>query len=155
MQSTSVSRVTRVVTVLAAALSMTAPLAAQAAETLNCASLEETDATLVSSGNKITDYFKRIGGGQTALNQHITELANAAGLLRAEDPANFCKKTWELFWLLEQDPRTLTKIAEANTLATLQPKSCSVTVATGAGTPPQNVTATFDAAKAAAKQSAK
>jgi hypothetical protein len=112
--------------------------------------VEHFKPTLAGAGFKITDYFKRIGGGQTALNRHITELANAAGLSRAEDPAGFCKQTWELFWSLEQDPRTLSKIAETNLLATPQPKSCSVTVAAGADTLPQNVTATFDATKAAA-----
>ena len=187
MHSKSVNRATRVTAALVAALSLATPLAAQAAETLRCASLEEGDAfrlrhlqsrlmvaalgcnqqaayntfvehfrpSLVSAGGKITDYFKRIGGGQPALNQHITELANAAGLSRAEDPDGFCKQTWELFWLLEQDPRTLTKIAEGNLLATPQPKSCSVTVAAGAETPAKNVTATFDATKAAVGKSKK
>ena len=111
--------------------------------------------TLVSAGGKITDYFKRVGGGQSALNQHITELANAAGLSRAEDPATFCKQTWEMFWLLEQDPQTLTKIAEGNLLKTPQPQSCSVSVAAGALTPAKNITAAFDATKAAAEKSKK
>jgi hypothetical protein len=106
--------------------------------------------TLAGAGGTITQYFKRIGGGQPALNRHITELANAAGLSRAENPNGFCKQTWELFWSLEQDPRTLSKIAETNLLTTPQPKSCAVTVAAGADTSPQNVTATFDATKAAA-----
>ncbi len=108
---------------------------------------------LVSAGTRLTDYFVRTGGGQNALNRHITELANAAGLSRAEDPNGYCKHAWELFWHLGQDPSTLLKIAEANVLLTEQPQSCTVTVATGAGIPPQNVTATFDAAKAAADKS--
>lgn len=187
MHVTSMNRAARVTVAIAAALSMAAPLVAEAAAPLKCASLEESDAfrlrhlqsrlmvaalgcnqqaayntfvehfrpTLVSAGGKITDYFKRVGGGQPALNQHITELANAAGLSRAEDPAAFCKQTWELFWLLEQDPRVLTKIAEENLLKTPQPQSCSVTVAAGAGAPAQNITATFDATKAAVEQSKK
>ena len=90
-----------------------------------------------------------------ALNAHITALANAAGLSRASDPDGYCKKAWEVFWTLEQDPLALVRIAEANLLTTEQPRSCSVTVAAQATLPPQNVTATFDATKAAAEQSNK
>jgi hypothetical protein len=109
---------------------------------------------LVTSGGRITGYFQRTGGGQAALNRHITELANAAGLYRAEDPDGFCKQAWELFWLLEQDPMTLHKIAETNMLTSIAEfKNCSVTVAAQAGTDPKNVTATFDATKAAVQKS--
>jgi hypothetical protein len=92
---------------------------------------------LVNAGNRITAYFTRTGGGQNALNRHITELANAAGLARAEDPNGFCTQAWELFWRLGQDPAVLVGIAETHVLAVAdQPRSCSVTVATQAGQSP-------------------
>ncbi len=114
--------------------------------------VEHFKPSLAAAGGHMVDYYQRTGGGQTALNAHVTALANAAGLSRASDPDGFCKKTWEAFWMLEQDPLALVKIAEANLLQAEQPQSCSVTVATDAGLPPKNVTATFDAAKAAAEQ---
>lgn len=110
---------------------------------------------LVSASGQITDYFQRVGGGQAALNKHITELANAAGLSRAEDPNGFCKQAWELFWTLEQEPLALVKVAEANILATAQPQSCSTTGVVQADALPQNKTATFDTAKAAVNVSNK
>jgi len=113
--------------------------------------------TLAAAGGRITDYYVRIGGGQTALNKHITELANSAGLSRAENPEGYCKQAWELFWSLEQDPSALIRVADANTLVISSPQSCSVTVAAGAvkaGGSPADVTATFDAAKAAADRAA-
>lgn len=105
--------------------------------------------SLAGAGNTITAYFVRVGGGQTALNRHITDLANAAGLSRAVDPDGFCKHVWELFWHLEQEPYQLKRLAEENTLLDVtQPQACSVTVS---GDPPaKNITATFDAAKAEA-----
>ncbi len=105
--------------------------------------------SLAGAGNTITAYFLRVGGGQTALNRHITDLANAAGLSRAENPDGYCKHAWELFWRLEQEPHLLTRYAGENTLLQVtQPQTCSVTVS--ADPTAQNVTATFDAAKAAA-----
>ena len=65
---------------------------------------------LVNAGGRITSYFQRVGGGQTALNKYITDLANAADLSRAEDPDGFCGKSWPLFWALEQDPRMISNI---------------------------------------------
>ncbi len=120
--------------------------------------IEHFKPTLAAAGGRITDYFMRVGAGQTGLNRHITELANAAGLSRAQDPDGYCKQSWELFWSLEQDPLALIKIADANTLDMQSPQSCSVTVAAGAmkaGASPANVTATFDAAKAAADKAKK
>ncbi len=180
MQMVSVSRALRVAVTLAIGLSVM-PVAAQAAEAMRCASLEEGEAfrlrhlqsrlmvaalgcnqqaaynsfvesfrpSLVSAGGRISDYFKRTGGGQHALNRHITELANAAGLSRAEDPNAFCKTTWELFWHLEQDPQTLMKIADLHLLTTPQPATCAVTTV-GATPSPKNVTAAVDKSKAAA-----
>ncbi len=85
--------------------------------------------TLAGAGNTITAYFSRVGGGQTALNKHITDLANAAGLSRAEDPDNYCNHAWDLFWHLEQEPDLLTRFATENTLLQVsQPQICSVTI---------------------------
>jgi len=107
---------------------------------------------LVGAGGMITEYYRRVGGGQTALNRHITDLANAAGLSRAEDPDGYCKQSWDLFWHLEQDATLLTRIADENVLVAItSPTSCSVTVASPLSGSPQNVTATFDASKAAAE----
>ena len=159
---------------------------ATAAETLACASLEESAAfrmrhlqsrlmvsalscnqqaayntfvehfraTLVDSGSRLNDYFQRVGGGQSALNRHITDLANAAGLSRAENPDTYCKEAWDVFWNLEQNPQLLTRFAEESLFTVIaQPKSCAVTVAGPLNGSPQNVTAAFDAAKAAADKS--
>ena len=76
--------------------------------------VEHFRASLVSAGGYMTDYYKRIGGGQAALNKHITDLANAAGLHRAESPNEYCTQAWNLFWSLEQDPHALSKVAEDN-----------------------------------------
>ena len=108
---------------------------------------------LVSAGGRLTDYFGR-NGGQPALNRHITELANAAGLSRAEDPAGFCAQTWQLFWNLEQEPQALNTVAEANVLvAGTYPQSCTVSVTAQAAASSDNATAAFDVTKAAAGQS--
>jgi hypothetical protein len=105
---------------------------------------------LVSAGGLITDYYKRTGGGQTELNKHITELANAAGLSRAEDPNGYCTLAWNLFWHLEQDPQTLTKIADDNLLAMAQPQSCTLSVtAQTAEAAAEKATAAFGAKAAA------
>jgi hypothetical protein len=109
--------------------------------------------TLAAAGGRIIAYFVRTGGGQAALNRHITELANSAGLSRAEDPDGYCKGAWELFWSLEQDPLALSKIADANTLQMVSPQSCTVTVAAGAVPPavsPGSVSPAPDTANAAA-----
>jgi len=117
--------------------------------------VESFRSRLVVAGGHMTDYFVRIGGGQTALNKHITDLANAAGLSRAEEPNAFCKATWDLFWQLEQDPRSLSQIAQENLLSTPEPQSCSVTIAAQAGTKPETIPAKIDALKAAKELSAK
>ena len=115
--------------------------------------VEHFRGSLVSAGGLLTDYFGR-NGGQPALNRHITELANAAGLSRAEDPAGFCAQTWQLFWNLEQEPQTLTTTAETNVLVTvMHPQNCAVGITTQAAASPGNTTAAFDAAKAAVGKS--
>lgn len=71
---------------------------------------------LADAGADLISYFKRTGGGQTALNRHVTELANVAGLYRAEDPQAFCEETWSLFLLLEEEPAELETQAVAHML---------------------------------------
>lgn len=62
---------------------------------------------LADAGADLIAYFQRSGGGQAALNRHVTELANVAGLNRAEDPEAFCLATWNTFFHLQQDPQVL------------------------------------------------
>ena len=63
--------------------------------------------------------------GAFALNKHVTDIANGAGLSRAADPQGFCSKTWELFFDLEQAPEQLLSLAEANLMSAIgQPQAC-------------------------------
>lgn len=71
---------------------------------------------LADAGADFIAYFQRTGGGQTALNKHVTELANVAGLSRASDPDAFCQETWNMFLLLEEDPGALESLAIANVM---------------------------------------
>lgn len=71
---------------------------------------------LADAGSDLIGYFQRTGGGQTALNRHITELANVAGLYRAENPEGFCEETWNMFLLLEEEPSELEAQAVAHML---------------------------------------
>ncbi len=81
---------------------------------------------LTAAGADIVGYFKR-AGGEAALNRHITALANAAGLSRAEDPEAYCAETWTMFFLLEDDPMDLPVVAAAHALpAVAQPVRCDV-----------------------------
>ena len=112
--------------------------------------VERFRADLVSAGGNLTGYFHRTGAGQAGLNTHITRLANAAGLARAQNPEAFCKQSWDLFWSLEQEPMALGLIAEANPLVAIsQPLSCAVSRAGAAGLHPANETAALGSAKAA------
>ena len=80
---------------------------------------------LVSAGDRLVKYFERIGRGQSAINQHVTDLANAAGLERAAQPSAYCSKTWELFWKLDQSPLNLASVAAANRMDTVAaPPTC-------------------------------
>ena len=117
--------------------------------------VEHFRSDLVVAGGRIADYFER-RGGQFALNRHVTELANAAGLSRAEDPDGFCKTTWQLFWNLEQDPPALVRIAEVNVLpAVQQPMTCPVTTGNQTASAPGNAAAAFEAAETPAKPAKK
>lgn len=71
---------------------------------------------LADAGAGLISYFQRSGGGQTALNRHITELANVAGLYRASDPEGFCRETWNMFLLLEDEPNKLESQAVAQVM---------------------------------------
>lgn len=82
---------------------------------------------LADAGADLISYFKRTGGGQPALNRHITELANVAGLYRAESPEAFCQETWNLFLLLEDEPAALDAQAVAHMLESAgAPALCAV-----------------------------
>ncbi|MCA0200847.1 MAG: hypothetical protein LCH56_08400 [Proteobacteria bacterium] len=71
---------------------------------------------LNDAGVDFIGYFQRSGGGQTALNRHVTELANVAGLQRAADPQAFCEETWNMFLLLKDKPFELEAQAIAHVM---------------------------------------
>lgn len=71
---------------------------------------------LADAGADLIGYFQRTGGGQAALNRHVTELANVAGLHRAEDPEGFCQETWSMFLLLQEEPAELEEQAIAHVM---------------------------------------
>ena len=73
--------------------------------------VERFKPTLASAGKRMIAYYERTGGGETALNRHLTQLANAAGLSRAESPENYCGDTWAMFLLLEDEPTGLPSMA--------------------------------------------
>jgi len=96
---------------------------------------------LADAGADLINYFKRTGGGQTALNRHVTELANVAGLYRAESPEGFCQETWNMFLLLQEDPAVLEEQAVAHMLnAAGAPALCAAPAA------PPNAPITTEAA---------
>ncbi len=76
--------------------------------------VEEFRPPLADAGADFIGYFQRTGGGQTALNRHVTELANVAGLQRASDPQAFCEETWSMFLLLDEEPSALEAQAVAH-----------------------------------------
>lgn len=75
---------------------------------------------LKKAGAVFLNYFDRIGRGAPAVNEHVTNLANAAGLRRAEDPPSYCTETWTLFWTLEEMPRSLNGVAAANPIPSVE-----------------------------------
>ena len=80
---------------------------------------------LSNSGDKLVAYYHRTGGGSAALNQQVTDIANAAGRSRADDPNGYCQKTWTVFWELEQTPERLLQIAFDNLVERMSlPPSC-------------------------------
>ncbi len=95
--------------------------------------------SLTDAGAVLIDYFRRSGGGQTALNSHVTDLANIAGLRRAEDPEGFCRETWSIFLLLQERPAALETQALAHvTEKAGLPEPCA---APANAPPPPEVTA--------------
>ncbi len=87
---------------------------------------------LADAGAAFIGYFQRTGGGQTALNRHVTELANVAGLQRASDPQAFCQDTWNMFLLLEEEPSEL----DAQAVAHVMKDVGAPTLCAGAAVPP-------------------
>jgi hypothetical protein len=85
--------------------------------------MERFRPTLASAGRQLVSYYQRTGGGEPALNRHLTEMANAAGLSRAEAPEQYCGETWAMFLLLEDEPAGLSTMAAKYTPAVSQ---CSV-----------------------------
>ena len=83
---------------------------------------------LAAAGISLKGYFQRTGGGEPALNQHITQIANVAGLSRAQAPENFCADTWTMFLLLEDEEEQLPVIAAKHLLpGILGPQECRAT----------------------------
>lgn len=94
---------------------------------------------LANAGADLIGYFQRAGGGQAALNRHVTELANVAGLHRAEDPEGFCQETWNMFLLLQEEPAALETQAVAHVMPNAgAPALCA---APATPTPSQETTA--------------
>lgn len=86
---------------------------------------------LMDAGDRLIGYFMRTGGGQGAVNKHVTDLANAAGLRRAENPTSYCTQAWDLFWSLRQAPLDIAKIAATNPIKSVpRPSACVKTVST-------------------------
>ncbi len=86
--------------------------------------VEKFRPSLTLAGQQIVSYFKRIGGGEPALNRHLTQLANAAGLARAEEPESYCGDTWAMFLLLEEEPQGLSTIAAKYVPGVAMPAQC-------------------------------
>ncbi len=82
---------------------------------------------LTYNGKAFASYFTRTGLGTPALNSHVTEIANAAGLSRAANP-RYCEATWQLFWDLQQEPERLVEYAAENQMTAMaMPQSCPAT----------------------------
>lgn len=80
---------------------------------------------LAAAGGHVIGYFQRTGAGDHGLNKHITDLANAAGILRATVPEDYCAETWSIFLTLADHPDDLEVLAAAHTLASVaQPRQC-------------------------------
>jgi hypothetical protein len=92
---------------------------------------------LAEAGAELIGYFQRAGGGQPALNRHVTGLANVAGLRRAADPEGFCRATWNVFLLLKERPAALNEQADAHVLKDAgAPAACGEPAAVAAAQDP-------------------
>lgn len=87
--------------------------------------IEKFRPSLTLASSEIQAYFKRTGGGEPALNRHLTELANAAGLSRAEEPEQYCGDTWAMFLLLEEEPEGLPVMAAKYRPGVALPTQCT------------------------------
>lgn len=76
----------------------------------------ESRPPLADAGAIFIGYFQRSGGGQTALNRHVTELANVAGLQRASDPQAFCERPGTCSCFSEEAPSELDAQAIAHVM---------------------------------------
>ncbi|NKB43757.1 MAG: hypothetical protein GKS03_05705 [Alphaproteobacteria bacterium] len=75
------------------------------------ATLYETE--LVSSGNRLVDYFNSRSTGKPALDAHVTRAANAASLRHSENREAYCAQTAQFFRdLLGATERSLIQVAE-------------------------------------------
>ncbi len=82
--------------------------------------------TLGNYGPHLIKYYNR-AGGSTALNKYVTDLANAAASIRAEDPEAYCTHTWNMFLEMQDQPAALMDVAAANPLpAVSQPAPCAI-----------------------------
>jgi hypothetical protein len=91
--------------------------------------VERFQPELTSAGRSMQSYYRRTGGGDAALNRHMTELANAAGLLRAKAPDDFCGDAWTMFLLLQDEPMELPTIAAKHELPSVEtPHACPAPV---------------------------
>lgn len=88
--------------------------------------IERFRPTLASAGKQIAAYHQRTGGGEAALNRHMTQLANAAALSRAEAPEQYCGDTWAIFLLLEDEPSGLATIAAKDQPGVATPAQCGM-----------------------------
>jgi hypothetical protein len=91
-------------------------------------------------GPVLITYYRRTGGGESALNRYVTDLANAAASIRAENAQSYCNHTWNVFWQLQQEPFQLRTLAAVNPVPGIsQPSLCPRLVSLPA--PPQKKTA--------------
>ncbi len=86
--------------------------------------VEKFRPSLTSAGQQMVSYFKRIGGGEPALNRHLTQLANSAGLSRAQEPEQYCGDTWTMFLRLEEEPQALPTMAAKYAPGAAVPAQC-------------------------------
>lgn len=93
-------------------------------------------AELTAHGTQLVAYFNRTKQGTAALNRTVTELANAAAKLRAQNPEGFCGATWTQFWKLGEEPEGLMDAAMANVMyEVMPPLVCAAAPATAQAAP--------------------
>lgn len=91
---------------------------------------------LTAHGTQLVAYFNRTKQGTAALNKAVTDLANAAAKLRAQNPEGFCGATWTQFWKLSEEPEGLMDAAMANVMYDVMPPLvCTAAPATAQAAP--------------------